>query len=315
MDRWNFIKTATILGASSPFTPDMLRSTSSGNPIRTEIYSFSKLFQFLDYHDLASLFKESGIDGIDLTVRNGGHVLPENVERDLPRAVKAAQEHGITIPSIVTDIADVNDPLTERVLKTAANNGIKYYRLAYYSYDHKQSVPTNLEMFKSRMEKLSEMNSKYHLHGGYQNHFGQRFGASPWEIWTVLKDLDKKHIGCFYDIHHGLAESLESWGNALRLISPYITMRYIKDFYFVSTEKNIRLRTCPLGEGMVDFNAYFRLCNELELNTPINLHVEYPLFNDDEKNMSKKDKYKKALAIMKRDTDKLKSAMIENNIV
>ncbi len=315
MDRRNFIKTATILGASTPSTSDLLMGTSVGKRTQIEIYSFSKLFQFLDYPDLASLFKESGIDGIDLTVRNGGHVLPENVEKDLPRAVKAAQEHGITIPSIVTDIADVNHPLTERVLKTAADNGIKYYRLAYYSYDHKRSVPANLDMFKSRMEKLGGMNSKYHIHGGYQNHFGSRFGASPWEIWAVLHDLDKKHIGCFYDIHHGLAESLESWGNALRLISPYITMRYIKDFYFASTKKNIRLHTCPLGEGMVDFNAYFKLCKELDINAPINLHVEYPLFNDDEKNMSAKDKYKKALAIMKRDTDRLKSMIVENNIM
>lgn len=315
MDRRNFIKTATVLGAAGPFTSNVLASTSSRKPPQTEIYSFSKLFEFLDYQDLASLFKESGIDGIDLSVRNGGHVSPENVEKDLPRAVKAAQEHGISIPSIVTDIADVNDPLTERVLKTAADNGVKYYRLAYYSYDYKLSIPANLEMLKSRMEKLGEMNSKYNIHGGYQNHFGRRFGASPWEIWTVLKDLDKKQIGCFYDIHHGLAEGLQSWVNALRLVSPHITMRYIKDFYFVSTEKDIKLHTCPLGEGMVDFNAYFKLCKELDINTPINLHVEYPLFNDDEKNMPEKDKYKRALAIMKRDTDRLKSMMAENNIV
>jgi sugar phosphate isomerase/epimerase len=274
---------------------------------KPEIYSFSKLFQFLNYDELAALYKESGIDGIDLTVRKGGHVEPENVERDFPKAVNAALKQGVTIPSIATDIADADDPLTLRTLKTASENNVKYYRMAYYKYDYGKSIPANLETFRAKMEQLGELNAKYNLNGGYQNHYGANFGGSPWEIWEVIRNMDKRWIGCYYDVYHGVVEGFYSWPNAMRVIAPYISMRYIKDFYYSATEKNARIINCELGKGMVNFDAYFKLCRELNLHQPLCLHIEYKLFTDDEeKSLSHAEKYRKALMIMKRDTDTLK---------
>lgn len=313
MKRREFVKTATILGATLPFW-EIQAGATSVPASKSEIFSFSKLFQFLDYDELAAVFKESGLDGIDLTVRKGGHVLPENVEKDLPKAVKAAQKQGISIPAITTDILDVDDPLTERVLKTASDNGVKYYRMGYYDYDYQKTILANLDIIKSKMERVAEMNGKYSLWGGYQNHWGARFGGSPWEIWAVIKDMDPKKIGCVYDVLHGIVEGTQSWVNALRLITPFASIRYIKDFYFIATQKHAEPHLCPLGEGMVDFKTFFRICRELGIYTPFCLHIEYPLFNDDEKNLPHIDKYKKALAIMKRDTDKLKSLMAENGV-
>jgi len=313
INRRNFIKDATTfaaLGATVPFANVFAGISPAMMQTKKEIYSFSKLFQFLDYDELAALFREAGIDGIDLTVRKGGHVLPENVEKDLPRAVKAAQKHNITIPSIVTDINDADDPLTLRVLKTASDNGVKFYRLAYYRYDYKKSLPANLETFRTKLEQLGELNAKYNINGGYQNHNGSNFGGSTWEIWEVIKNMDKRRIGCFYDVFHGIVEGIRSWPNALRMIAPHITMLYIKDFYFTATEKNVKVNACELGKGMVDFNEYFKICKELNINVPYCLHIEYALFNaDEEKSLSHAEKYKKALMIMKRDTDTLKSMM------
>ena len=312
MNRRIFIKDAAAFAAFSAVAP--LANASAGilpdAMQKNEIYSFSKLFQFLNYDELAALFKDSGLDGIDLSLRKGGHVEPENVEKDLPRAVKAAQKHGISIPSIVTDILDTDDPLTERVLKTASDNGVKFYRLAYYSYDYKLSIPANLENIRAKMGRLAEMNAKYNICGGYQNHYGSRFGSSIWEIWEVIKNMDKTKIGCFYDVHHGVAEGAQSWGNAMRLIAPNTTMLYIKDFNPVMTNSNIRINTCQLGKGMVNFKAFYKLRQELNLEIlPFCLHVEYDLFNEDEKNLSHAEKYKRALFIMKRDTDTLKSML------
>jgi len=315
MKRRNFIKDATafaVLSATAPLanaSTAVLPTIPQPKQEKVEIYSFSKLFQFLNYDELAVVFKESGIDGIDLTVRKGGHVEPENVERDLPKAVNAAQKQGLTLPSMVTDIADV-DPLSLRVIKTASENGVKFYRMAYYRYNYQISMPDNLEIFRTKMEKLAELNAKYNISGGYQNHNGTNFGGNSWEIWEVIKNMDKKQIGCFYDIYHGVVEGLQSWPNALRVIAPHINMRYIKDFYINSTEKNARVVVCELGKGIVNFNQYFKLCRELNLNQPICLHIEYDLFTaDEEKNLSHTEKFKKALMIMKRDTDTLKSML------
>ena len=316
MNRRNFIKDAAAFAALSVAAPledgaaGVLSAVPQPKQEKTEIYSFSKLFQFLNYDELAAVFKEAGIDGIDLTVRKGGHVEPENVETDLPKAVNAAIKQGISLPSIVTDIADADHPLILRVIKTAAENGVKFYRMAYFRYDYQISMPDNFEIFRTRMEKLGELNAKYNINGGYQNHNGANFGGNTWEIWEVIKNMDKKWIGCFYDIYHGIVEGLQSWPNAMRAIAPHITQRYIKDFYLNATEKNARVVVCELGKGMVNFTQYFRICKELNLNQPFCLHVEYELFTEDErKHLSHTEKYKKALMIMKRDTDTLKSMM------
>ena len=44
-----------------------------------KIHIFSKHLQFLIYKDMAEAAAEMGFDGIDLTVRPNGHVLPERV--------------------------------------------------------------------------------------------------------------------------------------------------------------------------------------------------------------------------------------------
>ena len=73
------------------------RSTAAAAPApaRAGVVSvsvFSKHLQYLDYRALAGTIAEAGFGGIDLTVRDGGHVLPERVGDDLPKAVEAARE-------------------------------------------------------------------------------------------------------------------------------------------------------------------------------------------------------------------------------
>ena len=315
MNRRNFIKDATAfaaLGAVAPFANVSAKPLPAIPQQKAEIYSFSKLFQFLNYDELAAMFKESGIDGIDLTVRKGGHVEPENVETDLPKAVSAAQKHGITIPVIATDIIDPNDPLTIRILKTALDNGVKLYRFAPFPYDYKKSIPANLETFRTRMEQFGELNAKYNICGGYQHHSGSNFGGSPWELWEVIKNMDKRRIGCIYDVYHSVAEGLHSWPNAMRLMAPHTVMLYIKDFQISVIGKNARIIPCELGKGIVNFATFFKIRQDLNIDAPYSLHIEYALFTaDEEKSLSHVEKYKKALVIMKRDTDTLKRMMQE----
>ena len=57
-----------------------------------EFCAFIKFLQDLTYPDLARKIREMGFDGIEATVRDGGHVLPERVEEDLPRLVGALEK-------------------------------------------------------------------------------------------------------------------------------------------------------------------------------------------------------------------------------
>ena len=91
---------------------------------RPSLILFSKHLPKLGYDDLGKACKDFGFDGVDLTVRPKGHVLPENVERDLPRAVEAIRKHGQAVPMITTGLTVPADPAAEpAVAATAATAG------------------------------------------------------------------------------------------------------------------------------------------------------------------------------------------------
>ncbi len=72
----------SFIPTSMPSAPENIPGSDSGS---WKIHLFSKHLQFLGYKEMAKATVEAGLDGVDLTVRPGGHVLPENVERDLCR--------------------------------------------------------------------------------------------------------------------------------------------------------------------------------------------------------------------------------------
>ena len=80
-----------------------------------DIHLFSKHLQFLDYNKMSIAAAEMGFDGLDLTVRKNGHVLPENVVEDLPKAVTAMKKYGLAPKMITTNVWDAQDIVNQNV--------------------------------------------------------------------------------------------------------------------------------------------------------------------------------------------------------
>ncbi len=125
-------KTSAALPLMSVFPFGEL--TKSGR----DIHIFSKHLQWLDFEQMAKTAAEIGFDGVDLTVRQKGHVLPQNVVTDLPKAVEAIRRAGLKAELLTTDITNVLDPNTEKILKTASHLGIKTYRMGWLNYEVKE---------------------------------------------------------------------------------------------------------------------------------------------------------------------------------
>lgn len=247
-----------------------------------KISIFSKHLQWLDYKEMAKVLSEIGFDGTDLTVRPGGHVLPERVEEDLPKAAEALARIGKKIYMLTTAIDNADDPLTGRILKTASSLGIKHYRMGWGHYDETRSVEENISSMQIKLAKLALLNEKYSISGEYQNHSGAAsegiyFGGSVWDIAKVLKEIDSPWLGSQYDIFHATVEGANTWPVGFKLISPYVRTIDIKDFKWIERDGKIRSEAVPLGDGMVDFRRFFRLLKEFNLQIPISLHYEYPL--------------------------------------
>ena len=276
--RRSFIKKSILTGTLVPLMYGELSSMiHAGKGTSLKIHIFSNHLQFLNYHDMAEAAAVIGFDGIDLTVRPEGHVLPERVENDLPKAVEAIRKAGFAPLMMVTAVRDAGDASDKKVLEVAAKLGIQYYRMNWYGYPDGKSIPESIALFQQKVKDLSYLNKELGLTGCYQNHSGNMAGASLWELWELMKEADKQHMGIQYDIRHAVVEGGLSWQNGLRLIQLQIKTLAIKDFKWEKKNGVWGVQDTPIGEGMVDFKTYFKLLKQYEVNVPVSLHMEYPL--------------------------------------
>lgn len=278
MERRNFIKTTATTLTGIALNGTLGASGFSSLVKKRPIHVFTKCLQFLNYDEIANVLAEQGFDGADLTVRSNGQVLPENVTTDLPKAVKALQKSGVGCNMIVTDINNPNDSVSQNILRTMADLGIKYYRMGYFSFDPKKTIPQNLDEHKITFEKLEKLNRKYGVRGNYQNHSGTRVGAPVWDLYHLLKDRDPEFIGVQYDIRHATVEGGVSWPLGMKLLAPWIQTTDIKDFMWQKAENGKwQIKNVPLGEGMVDFKTYFEMYKSFNIEAPVSIHYEYDL--------------------------------------
>ena len=262
----------SLLGAS----PLIANTPSSSNELKVHI--FSKHLQFLDYQGMAKEAKEMGFDGIDLTVRPKGHVTPENVERDLPKATEALKEFGFQPNLFATKVTDADNPLDRKVLETARKLGYQNYRTGYLKYSLDKSIPQSIDSYRKQFKKLARLNRQLGLTGGYQNHAGKNYaGAGIWDMYQILKGINSEHLGFQYDIRHATVEGGMGWETALRLVKDQINSLVIKDFSWEQVKGKWKAVHVPMGEGMVDFKRYFQLVKEYKIDVPVSLHVEYDL--------------------------------------
>lgn len=313
LSRRKFIKNVTAAGTVVTMTglslPDL--KAQGKNAVNRPICIFSKHLQWLNYDEMADVCAKIGFDGVDLTVRPGGHVLPENVTVDLVQAKKAVDRAGLAMPMITTAITDPDDPVTKKILQTARDCGIKYYRMGYLHYKKEMAVDTCLEQYKPLLADLARLNEICKIHGAYQNHAGTNIGAPVWDLWLLMRDLNPDWIGCQYDIRHATVEGANSWPIALNLLHSYIRCMVIKDFKWANIDGDWRIENVPVGEGMVDFRRYFLMLKELNITGPISLHYEYPVLTESDNRLSLTDKKKKTIEIMKRDLIKVRKMLEE----
>jgi L-ribulose-5-phosphate 3-epimerase len=237
---------------------------------------FSKHLHWLNYKDMASLVADMGFDGIDLTVRPGGHVTPENASRDLPKAVEVIQRAGLKVHTITTDIKAADQPYTVDILKAASQSGITNYRMGWYNYNREIGVMENIAVFKKDFVQLAALNEKYKIQGNYQNHT-ERFGNSIWDLWLAINNLNPTYLSTQFDVRHAIIDGAEAWPIHMDLIKTHIGSIAIKDFSWKKTNNKWLKENAPLGQGMVDFKKYFSLIKKYDLKVPVSLHYEYPL--------------------------------------
>ena len=240
---------------------------------RSPICFFSKHLPDLNYGQLAQWLHDAGFDGVDLTVRAGGHVLPERVTEDLPRAAEAIRAKGLLVPMITTELTSAADPSARPILSTASRLGVRYFKMGYWRYG--TDVLADVKKAAADVRALSELAKEYGITAGFHNH-PRHVGLAGWDGRDVLEGLDPKWVGYYYDANNATEEgAVMGWEITLRLALTQLKMAAFKDFYWSKVSGKWTSVACPLGEGMVNWSKLFPLMMGAGFAGPISIHQEY----------------------------------------
>jgi sugar phosphate isomerase/epimerase len=270
LDRRLFLQGSAAVTAAALASQNAFAETPSKPTDEPKICAFTKFLQDQSYTELSDTIKELGFDGVEATVRKKGHVLPENVEEDLPKLVEALKANDLEVTIMASDVMDTSE-LNQRVLKTAAGLGIKRYRMGFYRYDLDRPVMEQLEEIRPKLADLAAMNKELGMQALYQNHSGANFvGATLWDLRELIKDYPTDEIASAFDIRHTTIEAGLAWPVIYDMMKPNIGAIYVKDFQW----EGKKAQHVPLGDGRVD-PKFFQMLKANGYDGLYSLHVEY----------------------------------------
>jgi len=240
---------------------------------------FSKPLPDLGYDELGRTVKELGFAGIDLTVRSKGHVLPDRVTEDLPRAIDAFDKHGLRVPMVTTELTSAQDATARNILRTASRLGVTHFKPGYWRYGT-GDVTARVKQVGQDVRGLADLAAEHRIAMGLHNHSGTYVGEAVWDTWEMIRDLDPRWTGFYYDAGHATVEGgLGGHEITLRLALPRLKMVALKDFYWQQEGAQWKTIWCPIGNGAVDWRAFFGAIQKADFHGPVSLHMEYPTDN------------------------------------
>ena len=265
------VATFSAVACSQSLLPatEVAAATPPSSP--TEFCAFEKFLQDLSHEQLADSLSTLGFDGVEVTARGGGRIVPERAEEQLPKLVEVLRERDLDVTILTTEVNQADNPTNEKLLKTAAALGIKRYRLGWFKYDDKRPIPAQLADFRSQLLDLAALNRELGITGLWQNHCGDQYvGATIWDLHQLLQGVPTSEIAAAFDIRHATVEAGLSWPRLYQLIKPHIGALYMKDFAWIEN----RDEHVPFGEGRVN-SEFFEMLRRDQLNVPVSIHVEY----------------------------------------
>jgi sugar phosphate isomerase/epimerase len=241
------------------------------------ICAFSQNLIKVPYPELGVIAQQIGYDGVDLTVMDGGHVDPHITNVDLVRAIESVRGAGLEVPLITTTLTTIADQTTYPILAIAGHTQVHLFRTGFWPYAAAQNavpdIPRRLAQVRNDLTALMSVGRNYQMAAALPNRAGAYVGEALWDAQAIIGDLDPQWIGYYFDPSQATAEGgVSGWEIALRLALPRLKAVALQDFTWAKAGK---MQMCPLGEGVVDWLAFFRILAEARFTGPVSVHQEY----------------------------------------
>ena len=242
---------------------------------------FSQQLIKIEYEALGMILRDLGFDGCDLAVIPGGHVPPEKAGSDLMRAIESVAGVGLEVPLLTSAMTNAADPYGRIVLSIAGFMGIPIFRPGYWHYGNAPDIEGRQLEVQRELMGLASIARAYNVAVAIHNTAGDNVGASVFELNAMIRGVDPRWVG--YDFDPGYATETagpDGANTALRLVLPRLKAVTVKDFTWSKEGGSWKATPCPLGEGMVDWRAFFAALAKIRYTGPITIETKYPAKDD-----------------------------------
>lgn len=246
-----------------------------------ELVMFSKMLQEFDVDEAGDIIQDIGFEGVDLTVRPGGHVEPSRVAEDLEPAVELLRDKGLSVPMLTTAIETAQDPTAEPIFEVAAACGVERLKLGYWQVPQFGTMRGKIAAAKEALEDINALAEKYGVSANIHVHSGDFLSALSPVVWMLIEPYDPACIGAYPDLcHMGLEGGRSGWKQGLDLLGDRINMVGVKNaglFPQKDAEGNTRWQgqLLPVSEGLTPFPQAFSYLKQLGFDGPCSFHSEY----------------------------------------
>lgn len=255
-----------------------------------EFVMFSKHLDMLGLplQKVGETMKDIGLDGIDLTVRPGGRIEPENVESQLPKAVALLEQLGLSVGLLTTNITSIQSPYAEETFAAAAECGVPAMKLGYWHYTNPKEFWTQFEWAKTKLAGLQSMALDYGVSANVHIHSGPYVSALAPVLYMLLDGMDPSAVGAYIDSGHMYIEGgFDGWRQGMIMLAPYINLVALKGYSFVTErDENGKLvhgrKMLGFEEAVQDWPQIFQLLKDFGYDGTVSLHSEYGEMDYDE---------------------------------
>ncbi len=226
--------------------------------------------------------KAAGFDGLDLTLRPGGHVRPEMAEVGMSEAKRAADAAGVVIPMVSTAVTDIDSPHAEAIFAAAAHYGARLLKLGYWDYQPFGTLAHQLDETRSKLARLARLGRKYHVLPCVHCHSGRLLASGGPLLYLILKDFPPEEVGAYADpMHMTIEGGRAGWEMGLDLLAPWLALVGVKNFRWLPDDRDEhgqlrwRWEYCPLADGMAPLPEFVAHLKTLKYDGVVSFHSEY----------------------------------------
>jgi len=250
---------------------------------RPKVCIYTEHFQSLPIPKVCQIFKQMGVDGLDVTARPGGHIKPEDVKAELPKAVRAADDHGLKVMMLTTSI-NAPDRQAEDILSTCQQTGIERIKLGYFPIGQFGKLASRLNEVRRQLDAIVELAAKYKVRPCVHVHSGSTIPSNGFMLYNLIRDIPPGRIGAYLDSYHMMMTGgAGGWRQVIDLLTPWISLVALKNFQWHRGQRNEigqqtwRTDYCKLEDGLAPIPDFVNTIHNTGYRGFYTLHTEYRL--------------------------------------